>query len=239
MVSLVGEGPRGGGNRSRANRLANPSRGRTDVRASCEATSSFGELRVVQRPARELPNLPISAEVSSCQPVEETDLPAVPVVRPVHEPLHDERSWSHCRQTQSAPLRRARDDHVCDSSRRLRHSAELATSCSPWNPPWEVHQETCMAPSSPCGLICQELLAQNLVSLQNLPGGVQKKPLRIHSALDTMQPLQYELVTIIHDGNSEGVQLDVVALLLGLKHIGGCGKCFTVRWSSRSFDQDL
>ena len=64
--------------------------------------------------------------MSSCQPVEETDLPAVPVVRPVHEPLHDERSWSHCRQTQSAPLRRARDDHVRDPSRRLRHSAELA-----------------------------------------------------------------------------------------------------------------
>ena len=73
------------------------------------------------------PCLPTSAEVSNCQPVEETDLPAVPVVRPVHEPLHDERSWSHCRQTQSAPLRRAHDDHVFDTSRRLRHSAELAT----------------------------------------------------------------------------------------------------------------
>ena len=63
----------------------------------------------------------------------------------------------------------------------LRHSAELATitfaippvvcatpqtsrrSRSPWNPPWEVPQETCAAPSSPCGLICQVLLAQNLV----------------------------------------------------------------------------
>ena len=213
---------------------------------------------------------PISAEVSSCQPVEETDLPAVPVVRPVHEPLHDERSWSHCRQTPSATLRRARDDHVRDPSRRLRHSTELATitfsippvvgvteletSCSPSNPPWEVPQETCVAPSSACGLICQELLAQNLVPLQSLPGSVQKKALRIHSTLDTVQSLQDELVTIIHDENSEGVQLDVVALLLGLKHVGGCAtchnkawnsnwpstlKCFTVRWSSRSFDQDL
>ena len=42
--ALVGERPRGGGNGSRANSLANTVRGRTDVRASCEATSSFGEL---------------------------------------------------------------------------------------------------------------------------------------------------------------------------------------------------
>ena len=132
---------------------------------------------------------------------------------------------SHCRQTQSAPLRRARDDHVRDSSHRLRHSAELATSCSPWNPPWEVPQETCVAPSSPRSLICQVLLAQNLVPLQSLPGGVQKKALRIHSALDIMQSLQNELVTVVHDENSEDVQLDVVAHLLGLKHIGGCATC--------------
>ena len=75
----------------------------------------------------------------SFQPLEETDLPAVPVVRLVHEPLHDERLWSLVARINlrrrsrsrslpsSASLRRARDDHVRDPSRRLRHSAELAT----------------------------------------------------------------------------------------------------------------
>ena len=40
-----------------------------------------------------------------------------------------------------------------------------------------------------------------------------------------MQSLQDEHVTIIHDENSEDIQLYVVALLLGPKHIGGCATC--------------
>ena len=43
--ALVGGRPRGGGNGPRAHRLADPSEVALTVRASCEATSSFGELR--------------------------------------------------------------------------------------------------------------------------------------------------------------------------------------------------
>ena len=49
------------------------------MRATCEATSSFGELRGSNAQHGNPPNLRISAEGSNCQPVEVTDLPAVPV----------------------------------------------------------------------------------------------------------------------------------------------------------------
>ena len=54
----------------------------------------------------------------------ETELRAVPVFCHVHEPLHDERLWSHLRQA-----------NLC----RLRHSAELATITFVWSStefPW-------------------------------------------------------------------------------------------------------
>ena len=106
--ALVGERPRGGGNESRANKLANPS---------------------------------------------EVALMCVLLVRPPH-PSASSGGPTPCTGTlQSSVLCTS---HFTMNGRglivarlNLRHSAELATSCSPWNPPWEVPQETCVAPFSP------------------------------------------------------------------------------------------
>ena len=166
------------------------------MRASCEATSSFGELRGSN--AQHGSPLTSSISAEGRRPVEET----------VHEPLHDERSWSRCRQTQSAPLRRARDVMFTVESTMGSTSRDLRGAIRPM-----------------CFDLQGTSYAKYLVPLQSLPGGVQGKALRIHSARDIMQSLQDELVTIIHDENSEGVQLDVVALLLGRIHIGGCATC--------------
>jgi len=65
-------------------------------------------------------------------------------------------------------------------------------------------------------LLHQVLLdhTQDLVLLQGLTGDVQGKILRVHYALDEVQPLWHQLLTIIHDEYSPHVELDVVPLLL-------------------------
>merc|ERR1719379_2532576 len=63
--------------------------------------------------------------------------------------------------------------------------------------------------------------AQDLVLLQSLARDVQGEILRIDDALYKAEPLWDELVAIVHDEDATHIQLDVVALLLGLKHVKG------------------
>ena len=159
--ALVGERPRGGGNGSRAKKLANPS----EVALMCvllvrpihpSATSGgptpstgtptsrsqpkWATVNQLRRPICPLfpssnlctshftmsgrglivagLNLRHSAELATIT----FSIP--PVV--CATPQNSRRSRSRYLPS-SAPLRRARDDHVLDTSRRLRHSAELAT----------------------------------------------------------------------------------------------------------------
>merc|ERR1712003_252293 len=74
-------------------------------------------------------------------------------------------------------------------------------------------------------LLDQVLLdhTQNLVLLKGLTGNVQGQILRINNALNKVQPLRHQLIAIVHDEHTPDVQLDVVALLLGLEE---------VKWSS-------
>merc|ERR1719265_1448788 len=61
--------------------------------------------------------------------------------------------------------------------------------------------------------------AENLVLLKSLARDVQWKVLRVHHSLHEAEPFWDELVTIVHDEHSADVKLDVVALLLALKHV--------------------
>merc|ERR1712195_99715 len=61
--------------------------------------------------------------------------------------------------------------------------------------------------------------SQNLVLLESLTRDVQRKILRVHNALDKVEPLWHELIAVIHDEHTAHIQLDVVALLLGLEEI--------------------
>ena len=63
---------------------------------------------------------------------------------------------------------------------------------------------------------------EDLVLLQTVsfPRDVQRKVLRIHDAFDKFQPLWKEFVTINHgEKNATDIQLDVVALVLGVKQV--------------------
>mmetsp|Transcript_104845 Transcript_104845/g.254472 ORF Transcript_104845/g.254472 Transcript_104845/m.254472 type:complete len:300 (+) Transcript_104845:981-1880(+) len=73
-------------------------------------------------------------------------------------------------------------------------------------------------------LLDQVLLddTQDLVLLQRLSGNVQGQVLRVHDALDHVEPLRHQFITVIHDEDTAHVQLNVVPLLLGLKKIKWC-----------------
>merc|ERR1719329_1297739 len=60
---------------------------------------------------------------------------------------------------------------------------------------------------------------ENLVLLQGLTGDVQRKILRINNTLDEVEPLWHQLLAVVHDQHTTHVELDVVALLLGLEEI--------------------
>ena len=80
--SSASQCPRGGGNGSRADGFATTS-------------SSANSGSNAQHESSRTSSISISAEVGDCQPVEETELPAVPVVRPVHEPIVARHSLGH------------------------------------------------------------------------------------------------------------------------------------------------
>merc|ERR1719329_145077 len=60
---------------------------------------------------------------------------------------------------------------------------------------------------------------ENLVLLQGLTGDVQRKILRINNTLHEVEPLWHQLLAVVHDEHTTHVELDVVALLLGLEEI--------------------
>jgi hypothetical protein len=63
---------------------------------------------------------------------------------------------------------------------------------------------------------------EDLVLLQHLSADVEGQVLAIHNALDKVEVLRDEVFTVVHDEHSPNVQLDVVGLLAGVKHVKGC-----------------
>ena len=63
--------------------------------------------------------------------------------------------------------------------------------------------------------------SQDLVLLQGLTRDVQRQVLRVHDALHEVQPLRHQLLAVVHDEDTTHVELDVVALLLGLEEVEG------------------
>ena len=62
---------------------------------------------------------------------------------------------------------------------------------------------------------------EDLVLLQGLTGNVQWKILRVDNALDEVEVLGDEILAVVHDEHPANIELDVVALLLGLEEVKG------------------
>ena len=62
---------------------------------------------------------------------------------------------------------------------------------------------------------------EDLVLLQGLTRDVERKILGVHNTLDKVEVLGDEVLAIIHDENTANVELNVVALLLGLEEVKG------------------
>ena len=62
---------------------------------------------------------------------------------------------------------------------------------------------------------------EDLALLQHLAGDVEGEVLRVHHALDEVEVLRDDVLAVVHDEDSANVQLDVVLLLLVLKHVEG------------------
>jgi hypothetical protein len=62
---------------------------------------------------------------------------------------------------------------------------------------------------------------QDLVLLKHFTRNVEGQVFRVDNTLDEGEPFRNELLAVIHDEDAANVQLDVVALLLLLKHIEG------------------
>jgi hypothetical protein len=60
---------------------------------------------------------------------------------------------------------------------------------------------------------------QDLVLLEHFTRNVKREILRIDNTLDETEPFRHQILTVIHDEDTTNVKLDVVSLLLGLKHI--------------------
>ena len=62
---------------------------------------------------------------------------------------------------------------------------------------------------------------EDLVLLKRLTGDVQRQILGVDDTLDEVEVLGDELLAIVHDEDAADVELDVVALLLGLEEVEG------------------
>ena len=60
---------------------------------------------------------------------------------------------------------------------------------------------------------------ENLVLLESLTRDVKREILRVDDTLDEVEVLGDEILTVVHDEDTADVELDVVALLLGLEEI--------------------
>ena len=63
---------------------------------------------------------------------------------------------------------------------------------------------------------------EDLVLLEGLTGDVERQVLGVDDALDEVEVLGDEVLAVVHDEDTADVELDVVALLLGLEEIEGC-----------------
>merc|ERR1719235_3020792 len=61
--------------------------------------------------------------------------------------------------------------------------------------------------------------SENLVLLKRLARNVQRQILRVHHALNKVQPFRHELIAVVHDEDTANVKLDVISLLLGLEEV--------------------
>jgi hypothetical protein len=60
---------------------------------------------------------------------------------------------------------------------------------------------------------------ENLVLLEHLTRDVQGQILTVNNTLDKVQVIGNKLLTVVHDEHTAHIQLNVVSLLLGVKHI--------------------
>ena len=63
---------------------------------------------------------------------------------------------------------------------------------------------------------------QNFVLLKGLTRDVERQVFGINNTLDEVEVLGDEVLAIVHDEHAANVELDVVALLLGLEEIERC-----------------
>lgn len=63
---------------------------------------------------------------------------------------------------------------------------------------------------------------EDLVLLERLTRNVQGQILRVDDTPDKVEVLRDEVLAVVHDEDTADVELDVVALLLGLEEIKGC-----------------
>jgi hypothetical protein len=72
--------------------------------------------------------------------------------------------------------------------------------------------------------LLDEVLAddlEDLVLLEGLTGDVEGEVLRVDDTLDEVEVLGDEVLAVVHDKDATNVELDVVALLLGLEEVEG------------------
>ena len=62
---------------------------------------------------------------------------------------------------------------------------------------------------------------EDLVLLEGLTRDVEREILRVDDTLDKVEVLGDQVLAVVHDEDTADVELDVVALLLGLKEIEG------------------
>jgi hypothetical protein len=73
--------------------------------------------------------------------------------------------------------------------------------------------------------LLDEVLANNfkdLILLQGFSRDVKGKIFRVDNTLDEIEVLGDEILAVVHDEYTANIELDVVALLLGLEEIEGC-----------------
>lgn len=71
---------------------------------------------------------------------------------------------------------------------------------------------------------------EDLVLLQRLTRDVEGEVLRVNDTLDKVEILWDEVLTVVHDEDTTDIELDVVALLLGLKEIERCSDPKILYW---------
>jgi molybdopterin-guanine dinucleotide biosynthesis protein len=75
---------------------------------------------------------------------------------------------------------------------------------------------------------------EDLVLLEGLSRDVKGKVLRVDDSSDKVEVLGDQVLAVVHDEDSSDVELDVVALLLGLEEVKGSPEGVRVKKNKRS-----